>query len=398
MSNKASFHAQRVNHIFSLLHNTRDVEPDYLITDKNSIYKSYNEISLLELQSKIEEDYEKHTKQKYQKQFSSIMEAVINIKENTTLEDVDRLKRVLEQRFGIEVVNAALHLDEGFFSVVDDLGNEYSVDRKDNLKYRNIPDGESIEIKINFDGEEKTVNGKLKRNFNYHAHLVYSKFDFEEHKHIKLSREDMRDIQTITAECLGMERGLKGSKQKRLNHYDYSKLKHEQMNTTKFIEIDGEKLKMGDVKNFFKSNREVMISLGNQTQQDYMFMKKSELEILEKVKDKTITTPSQLNEYIKRNTQLTYELQKLKLEKKELEEKKEELYRGGKFLKEKNTELKKEIEELKGNIKQVVEVNKTLIQQNKSLQLEVNKKEENDMFNTFVKPKQEERESYERER
>lgn len=404
MGNIASFHKQKVL-VSAFMHNSRLLSPDYLITAPNIQELMFTDKSINQILDEIKTDYETNSKhkQKWQKTFSPIEEAVVNTKDITTIQDLERLKSVLEARYGVNVLSLSLHNDEGYFSVLDTLGNEYSINRKDNSKFVNLEDNTLVKYQIEIDGEKKEIEGTLKRNFNHHAHIVYNRYDFENHKHILFSKEDLRDMQSITADCLNMERGMRGSKTKRLSHNQIAEQKHLENSVPKFFEINGEKLKMGDVKNFFKKNREVMINLKTYNQDDYMFMKKSESEILEKVKDKTITNSQELNSYIKKNTQLTYELQKLKFAQTELEEKSQKYFDGGKFLKERNGELKKEVEELKQKIKEVVEVNKDLLQERKSLKQQIStlqdKKLDDDMFNTFVKPKQQEEEhTYERDR
>lgn len=100
-----------------------------------------------------------------------IREAVVVIKDTTTMEELKDLSKRLCNRFGIEVFQIAIHRDEG---------------------YKKSKDG----IKLNL-----------------HAHLVADWTDHETGKSLKLNRNDMSEMQTLVAECLKMERGKSSEKQ-----------------------------------------------------------------------------------------------------------------------------------------------------------------------------------------
>ena len=111
-----------------------------------------------------------------------IREAVVNITESTTMEDLKKLAKRLRDRFGIEVFQIAIHKDEGYF---------------------NSPDGEKL---------------------NLHAHLVADWTNHELGESLKLSRQDMAEMQTINAECLNMQRGVSSDK-KHLTAMQYKEQK-----------------------------------------------------------------------------------------------------------------------------------------------------------------------------
>jgi hypothetical protein len=105
-----------------------------------------------------------------------IKEACLNIKENTTMEDLHRLKAMLEGEFGITVFQMYTHKDEGHH-------------KRTGIKSR-LKNG--------------MLNPKWKPN--YHAHIV-ADWTNDDGKMVRLLKEDMRRMQTRTAEVLGMERG-----------------------------------------------------------------------------------------------------------------------------------------------------------------------------------------------
>lgn len=84
-----------------------------------------------------------------------------------------RLYRKLEERFGVHAFQIYTHKDEG----------------------ANV-----------WDGKEEAWKP------NYHAHMIFDWTDGHTGKTVKLNRHDMAEMQTITAECLNMERGVSSDK------------------------------------------------------------------------------------------------------------------------------------------------------------------------------------------
>ncbi len=121
------------------------------------------------------------TRKKLHAKATPIREAVVNIEEGTTMDDLKKLAKRLEQRFGITIFQIAIHKDEGFFN---------------------------------------SDSHKL----NLHAHLVADWTNHALGESLKLSRQDMAEMQTITAEVLGMERGVSSDK-KHLTAMQYKEQK-----------------------------------------------------------------------------------------------------------------------------------------------------------------------------
>ena len=97
------------------------------------------------------------------------------------MDDLKKLAKRLEQRFGITIFQIAIHKDEGFFN---------------------------------------SDSHKL----NLHAHLVADWTNHKNGESIKLNRQDMAEMQTITAEVLGMQRGVSSDK-KHLTAMQYKEQK-----------------------------------------------------------------------------------------------------------------------------------------------------------------------------
>lgn len=161
-------------------HNTRKIPPKYLVTPSNENL-SIGEFSVEEKRKEIEEKYFRSVGQKMQKKATPIREAVVLLPNDNNRENIQKLlflSTELEQRYGIKTFQWHIHNDEGH---------------------------------IENTGEVK---------YNYHAHLVFDWTD-EKGKSLKLNKQDMSDIQTLTAEVMEMERGIKGSKNLSLNHHQF---------------------------------------------------------------------------------------------------------------------------------------------------------------------------------
>ena len=152
-------------------HNQRTKKLDYVhheLSSQNDYWQSCSQESRLAF---VADNAKAKTGRKMQAKATPIREAVVVIKDTTTMSDLKDLSKRLHDRFGIEVFQIAIHKDEG---------------------YKKSKDG----IKLNL-----------------HAHLVADWTDHETGKSLKLNRQDMAEMQTICAEVLDMERGKSSEKQ-----------------------------------------------------------------------------------------------------------------------------------------------------------------------------------------
>ena len=211
---QTSFHTQNAtkhtsNHIQRISETTYLIEPN----SENNEYKKYD---------LNQEDFIAHAKQSYQertgqtmqkKQLDSLIkETVITVKKDTGIEDIERLFNNLNKEFGgHKLFEIAIHKDEGYF---------YNI--KEGLKYRPNADifynKENKNFYLDKEYNEKVNINNFEKRYNYHAHAVYSTFDLDQGKG-RMSREDMRKVQTITAASLEMTRGQEYSKSERMNHW-----------------------------------------------------------------------------------------------------------------------------------------------------------------------------------
>lgn len=158
-------------------HNKREKQLDYVRKDLSHLNQYWESDTQANRLANIKALYQSKTGQKMQAKATPIREGVVVIQQSTTMEDLHRLADAYRDRLGIEVFQIAIHRDEGY---------QHSKEWKPNL----------------------------------HAHLVFDWTDHNTGKSVKLNRQKMAEMQTITAEVLGMERG-KSSEKKHLTAQQY---------------------------------------------------------------------------------------------------------------------------------------------------------------------------------
>ena len=168
MKQQTSIHVQPVKG-GSEQHNKREKELDYIRPELSHLNEYWQKDTQTARLENIKSRYLKSTGQKMQAKATPIREAVVVIKSETTMEDLKKLSNAYRQRFGIDTFQIAIHKDEGY------------------------------------------PKGEWKPNL--HAHLVFDWTNQETGKSIKLNRQDMVEMQTITAEVLQMDRGVSSDKQ-----------------------------------------------------------------------------------------------------------------------------------------------------------------------------------------
>ena len=240
---KASINFQK-SQSTSTEHMNRTSKTNYLILPGRGVdYKLYSDkqkyLEFAKIQTKLK------TKRKMQKKAEDnfIQEAVINIKQNTNIKDIESLFSELNKKYGggFKVFEIALHKDEGvFIRTMENLNIDELEYKSDTMEWFD-KDNKNVSDKIfvyrpnkdvfynsndkkwyyekSFKNEFNISSFQIKMKMNYHAHVNFTKFDEATGKNIRLSKKDMSDIQTLTAEHLNMTRGKKWSKTKRMTHY-----------------------------------------------------------------------------------------------------------------------------------------------------------------------------------
>lgn len=158
-------------------HNKREKQLDYVRKDLSHLNQYWESDTQANRLATIKELAKAKTGRTMQAKATSIREGVVVIQDSTTMADLHRLADAYRDRLGIEVFQIAIHRDEGY---------QNSKEWKPNL----------------------------------HAHLVFDWTNHETGKSVKLNRQKMAEMQTITAEVLGMERG-KSSEKKHLTAQQY---------------------------------------------------------------------------------------------------------------------------------------------------------------------------------
>ena len=114
----------------------------------------------------------KNGKQKERNGSSPIRESVVNIKPDTTMDDLLKYTAKVQERWGIRAIQVHIHKDEGHYENPDD-----ATTWKPNL----------------------------------HAHIIWDWMNHETGKSFKLGKKDMEELQDMAAETLEMERGKRKS-------------------------------------------------------------------------------------------------------------------------------------------------------------------------------------------
>lgn len=152
-------------------HNKRTKKLDYVHHERSSMNEYWESDTQEARLAFVTQNAKAKTGRKMQAKATPIREAVVVISQETTMDDLKNLSKRLNDRFGIDVFQIAIHKDEGYKKSKDDI------------------------------------------KLNLHAHLVADWTDHQSGKSLKLNRNDMSEMQSISAEVLGMERGKSSEKQ-----------------------------------------------------------------------------------------------------------------------------------------------------------------------------------------
>ena len=96
-------------------HNRRERIPEYVYKDRthlNQIWEVPDLHSVPEERAKVAAIYKQHVGQKMQAQAQPIREAIVVIKEDTTMEQLQDLAHAIEELLNVKCLQIATHLDE----------------------------------------------------------------------------------------------------------------------------------------------------------------------------------------------------------------------------------------------------------------------------------------------
>lgn len=184
----SSIHFQRADYRFAEKHNSRqtDRQPSYLLPEDKRQRNEF--VKLADVQTLHEKQIEyrrlTHARGRAPTLTDSYWEAVVNLNDSHTIEDVRRVAEHIRQKYKFTPTSIAIHRDEGY------------VDK---------------------------ITGETK--YNYHAHLTFYTIANGRSQMRLMTRAKLRDLQTEVANLLGMQRGQEHSKAKRLDHQQYREVK-----------------------------------------------------------------------------------------------------------------------------------------------------------------------------
>ena len=215
------------------------------------------------------ENYKNETGQKFQGRVLNF-EAVVNLNQNHTMEDLKKLNENIEKEFGFRAVQTAIHRDEG-----------------------HIKDGRPI--------------------YNYHAHIVFCNLDKNGKTLLKnMTKSDLSKLQDLVSDNLQMERGKPaketGAKHKHHTVYRAEKEKEHLENENKSLKM--ELVKAKELQELNKELREELKQAAA-TREDYAKLEALNKDLKEKIKSKELTNEQLtkiIDEYKQGNAPKTNEI------------------------------------------------------------------------------------------
>lgn len=183
----------------SEIHNLREKQLSYVVPEMSHLNESVIHEHIPEALARIEAKYTEVTGQKMQPTATPLKEAVLVIREDTTMEQVEKFGELCRQELGITPIQFHIHRDEGHY---DSATKEW----KPNLHAHIVFDctcreHRLVERPAKFSKEMKSKNGKppTKLIDNYG-------------KIVRLSKADMSRMQDLASIATGMERGVASDK------------------------------------------------------------------------------------------------------------------------------------------------------------------------------------------
>lgn len=202
MGDVTSGHLKKANFENFHDHNFRNTKPNYLLPSdlvvaKNHTVLFHNFDDIFNEQIKIWKKKNKKGGRPPQKA-NCVQEIVINIKPDTKLDDLQIIANYIKREYGYTPLEIAIHNDEGY---VDKEGKPH-FNHHAHIDFCTLQDG-----------------CQMARMEKYCDKVEYTKKDGTKSWRF-VSNKDSK-LQDFIAETLGMERGQKGSKAKRLEHEQY---------------------------------------------------------------------------------------------------------------------------------------------------------------------------------
>ena len=217
MSDVTSGHLKKANFENFHNHNFRITKPNYLLPSdlvvaKNHTVLFHNFDDIFNEQIKIWKEHNKRGGRPPQKA-NCVQEIVINIKPDTKLDDLQIIANYIKREYGYTPLEIAIHNDEGY---VDKEGKPH-FNHHAHIDFCTLKDG-----------------CQMARMEHYCDKVEYTKKDGT--KSWKFQSKKDSKLQDFIAETLGMERGQRGSKAKRLEHEQYRQIAQQKQELTDQID------------------------------------------------------------------------------------------------------------------------------------------------------------------
>ena len=244
---KTSVHFQPCKEI-SEIHNYRKKKLDYVrtqVTNKNENWMWDSSKSLADRREEIRKLVKEKTGRKMQSKAVPLHEAVVVIDYKTTRDDLKKLGKIYQQRFGIECIHISIHRDEGHW-----------INRN----------GEDVGLKPTDNPTQKQIIEGVKWKPNLHAHMVFDWYNHDNGKSWKTSKQDARDMQTIAAEVLSMGRGQESTKQ-HLDGLSYKLAQKIEETEVQYIYIKNLQMKANILREQIGDNQEKLDEINRQKEE-----------------------------------------------------------------------------------------------------------------------------------
>lgn len=244
---KTSVHFQPCKEI-SEIHNYRKKKLDYVrtqVTNKNENWMWDSSKSLADRREEIRKLVKEKTGRKMQSKAVPLHEAVVVIDYKTTMDDLKKLGKIYQQRFGIECIHISIHRDEGHW-----------INRN----------GEDVGLKPTDNPTQEQIIEGVKWKPNLHAHMVFDWYNHDNGKSWKTSKQDARDMQTIAAEVLSMGRGQESTKQ-HLDGLSYKLAQKIEETEVQYIYIKNLQMKANILREQIGDNQEKLDEINRQKEE-----------------------------------------------------------------------------------------------------------------------------------
>ena len=199
MGNITSVHMQACKVGSSEAHNLREKQLSYVVPEMSHLNESVIHEHIPDALARIEAKYTEVTGQRMQPTATPLKEAVLVIRDDTTIEQVEKFGELCRQELSITPIQFHNHRDEGHY---DSATKEWKPNLHAHIVFDCIcREHRLVERPAKFSKEMKSKNGKppTKLIDNYG-------------KIVRLSKADMSRMQDLASIATGMERGVASDK------------------------------------------------------------------------------------------------------------------------------------------------------------------------------------------